>query len=189
MNIPFTAGIFILVTLGRAILGGLHVQRIKQASKGVFIDPTVEITLRYAAWYSVYPVGCFGLGVLFAAFAINEATFDATAGIYLSLGSIMLFGAIFLFWMQSRARVWVAGKMMVYSEGSDRHEILSDEVSEVTIDVSKFVVRKRSGQIVLIPTEFVSSEIVYAFLEHSAEKNRVEPNQMPQPTRTSGPRG
>jgi hypothetical protein len=170
MKLPTTAIAFGLVVLGRVVLGQLRINYLREASKDISIDPSKEIVLRYAIWYYVYPVLGFGLAAFVGIAAIHET--GSLRVITYSLFSILcLVGGAWLLYQQSIARVKIGEGKLVYTEGSTRCEIGSDEVSQFSLNGFKFIVKRTSGKIAQIPATFESGEFIFAFLQNAATSN------------------
>jgi hypothetical protein len=168
MKIPVTVIGFGLVVLGRAILGMMRASYLKQASRNVSIDYSKEIILRYAGWYYVYPVLCFGLSAFCAYDAFLNHNNQARSMIGAACSLFMIVGGIFLSYRQWTGRVRLFEKKLTYTEGSDRWEITANEVDSVMLNGFTFIIKKRSEKIVRVPATFEHSEIILAFLNQAA---------------------
>ena len=166
MKIPVVVIGFGLVVFGRAILGMMRASYLKQASANVAIDASKEVVLRYAAWYYVYPLLCFGLSAVMGYDAFTQTNvvrfrFDVAFCLF------FLLGGFWLLYRQWTARVKIFDGKLIYTEG-DRWEIAANEVNSVSLTGFTFIVRKRSDKVVRVPATFQHSEIILAFLNQAA---------------------
>jgi hypothetical protein len=166
MKVPVVVIGFGLVVFGRTILGLIRASYLKQASKNVSIDVSKEIVLRYALWYYLYPLLCFGLSAMFAWDAFTQTNvvrfrFDAAFSLFFFVGGL------WLLYRQWTARVRISGSTLIYTEG-DRWEISANEVDSVRLTGFTFIVKKRSEKIIRVPATFEHSEIILAFLKQAA---------------------
>jgi hypothetical protein len=168
MKFPTTVIAFGMFVLGRLFLGQLRINYLRKTSKDVSLDPSKEIVLRYAIWYYVYPVLGFGLAAFVGIAALHE-TGSLRVITYSLFAILCLVGGLWLFYQQSIARVKIVGGMLVYTEGSTRCEIGSNDVSRFSLNGFKFIVKTTSGKIAQIPATFESSEFIFAFLQNASK--------------------
>jgi hypothetical protein len=168
MKLPTTAIAFGVVVLGRVVLGQLRINYLRETGKEVLIDPSKEIVLRYAIWYYIYPVLGFG-GAAFSGWSAFHETGSVRIA-FCGVGFFLfLFFGIWLLYQQSIARVRIVGGKLIYTEGSTRCEIGSDEISRFSLNGFKFIVKTTTGKIAQIPATFESSEFIFAFLQNAAK--------------------
>lgn len=172
MRFPVTVIGFGLVVLVSVILGRLRTRYLEEASENVSIDVSKEIVLRYAIWYYIYPVLGFA-GCVLMAWAIHVGSpYPKAILIYKIAFLFCLGGAIFLLYRQLTARVRIADKKLIYTEGGDRREISADDVVRVSTSGFAFIVGLKYQKTVKIPATFEHSEVIFAFLQRAADKNQ-----------------
>ena len=171
MRLPVTVVGFGLVVLVGIFLGRLRTRHLHEAGENVSIDASKEIILRYAIWYYGYPL----LGFVLSAFCAYDALHNPDNHPREMIGWIAflfcLGGAIFLLYRQLTARVRIADKKLIYTEGGDRREISADDVVRVSTNGFAFIVGLKYQKTVKIPATFEHSEIILAFLQRAAAKN------------------
>ena len=69
------------------------------------------------------------------------------------------------------ARITIFEGKLIYTEGSDRFEISTSEVSGFSINRGNFYIKRKFGKTFIIPSGFKSSEIIVAFLNQAIAKN------------------
>lgn len=168
MKFPVTAVGFGLVVIGSAILQRLRVRHLKEASKTVSIDSSKEIVLRYALWYYGYPLLGFGLSAFCAYDASHNPNNHPRQTIGWVFSILMFLGGVFLLYRQLTARVKIAEKKLIYTEGSDRREISADDVVRVSTNGFAFFVHLKLDKTIKIPATFEHSEIILAFLQNAS---------------------
>lgn len=172
MKIPATVIGFGLVVLGSFILGRLRLRHLTEASENISLDDSKEVILRYALWYYGYPLLAFGL----SAFCAYDASHNPSNHPRETLGwifSILMFlGGIFMLYRQLTARVRIADKKLIYTEGGDRREISADNVVRVSTNGFTFFIGLKWQKFAKIPATFKNSEIILAFLQRAAEANK-----------------
>ena len=146
-------------------------RHLRAASENLSIDASKEIILRYAIWYYGYPL----LGFVLSAFCAYDASHNpnnhpretiAWLAFLFCLG-----GAIFLLYRQLTARVRIADKKLVYTEGGNRREIFAADVVRVSTNGFNFSIGLKWQKSTKIPATFEHSEIILAFLQQAVAKN------------------
>jgi hypothetical protein len=169
MKVPVTVVGFGMVIIGRIFLGLLRASYLKQSSEGVSIDYSKEIVLKYALWYYLFPIGCFGLSAMFGLGVLYGSPHPEAILIYNIACVFCFLGGVFLLYRQLTARVTIFGGKFTYTEGGDRWEFLADDVSEVSLNGFAFLVRLKWQKTVKVPATFQHSEIILAFLNQAAK--------------------
>jgi hypothetical protein len=167
---------FGLVALGKVILGRLRAGYLKRASEEVNVDPSKEIVLRYAIWYYIYPALGFALSAI-----IGADIFTQTRVVRIRLDEVFFLfcflGGLFLLYRQLTARIRIAERKLVYTEGRDRWEILADDVVRVSMTGFAFIVGLKWQKTIKIPATFEHSEIILAFLRQAADAKNESQRQ------------
>ncbi len=169
MKIPVTVAGFGLVVICRILLGILHARYLKQSSEDLSIDDSKEIVLKYALWYYIFPLGCFGLGAVFGIGALHGSPHPEAIAIYRLASAFCFLGGVFLLYRQLTARVRIFGGRFTYTEGGDRWEFLAADVTEVSLNGFSFLVKLKWQKTIKVPATFQHSEIILAFLKQAAK--------------------
>ncbi len=167
MGIPVTVIGFGLVVLGRAILGQLRANYLREASENISLDPSMEIVLRHAIWDYIFPVLLFAGGV-FMGWGAYHTPIPQAALIYKTISAVCFLGGAFLSYLELTGKVVISNNTLTYREGADRRVINTNEVRDVRLNGFAILVKLKSDKVVKIPATFQHSEIILAFLKQAA---------------------
>lgn len=164
-KLPVTVVSFAVYVFGRFVLATLRINYLREASKTIEIDPSVEIVLCYPVWYNIlYPIVGIGLTIISVhEIFIYRNNFDLIAAIIASI--FFFFVPIWLLYTQLKTRVIIKGWKLIYEDESDHRELRAGEVSDFSLNGFKFIIKRFSGKAISIPSTFKNSEVIFAFLK------------------------